>query len=336
MNIQHAIDSAQIRLNSRRMVKVKKHSSKIGMGLVKAVFLLGFSFIIMYPIISMISKAFMQQGDIFDNTVIWIPKHFTLDNLKMAASTMNYGKSFANSVFISGMCTILQTVMCMTVGYGFARYEFPLKNILFVLVLLTFLIPPQAMMIPLFLEFRKFDILGLVTLISGQPQSLLNTNWPYILLAATCQGLRNGLFIFMFRQSFRAMPREIEEAAWVDGAGAFRTYIGIMVPNATTMIATVALFGFVWQWNDSFYSGLFSPNDDILASAYSNFTTSLGLLSTETEGLFSSLAYDLSNQRIVSLLKNSAVFLIMTPLIMVYLVAQHWFVESVERSGLVG
>lgn len=336
MNIQHAIDATQLRLNSRRAMKARKHTSKIGMGLIKAVFLIGFSFIIMYPIISMVSKAFMQQGDIFDNTVIWIPKHFTLDNLKMAAETMNYGKSFANSVFISGMCTALQTVMCMTVGYGFARYDFPLKNILFVIVLLTFLIPPQAMMIPLFLEFRNFDVLGLISLIAGTPVSLLNTKWPYILLALTCQGLRNGLFIFMFRQSFRAMPREIEEAAWVDGAGAFRTYVRIMLPNATTMIATVALFGFVWQWNDSFYAGLFSPNADILSSQYSNFTTSLGLLSTEAEGIFSSLTYDLSNRRVISLLKNSAVFLIMTPLILVYLVAQRWFVESVERSGLVG
>jgi len=336
MNIQNAIDAAQLRLNSRRAMKVRKHTSNVGMGLVKAVFLLGFSFIILYPIISMISKAFMQQGDIFDNTVIWIPKHYTLDNLKMAAETMNYGKAFANSVFVSGMCTAIQTIMCMTVGYGFARYEFPLKNILFVIVLLTFLIPPQAMMIPLFLEFRSFDVLGIITLISGKPTSLLNTNWPYILLALTCQGLRNGLFIFMFRQSFRAMPREIEEAAWVDGAGAFLTYVRIMLPNATMMIATVALFGFVWQWNDSFYAGLFSPNADILSSAYSNFTTSLGLLSTESEGLVQSLAFDLGNQRVISLLKNSAVFLIMTPLITVYLVAQRWFVESVERSGLVG
>ena len=336
MNIQHAIDKAQLRLNSRRAMKVRKHSSKLGMGVVKAIFLLGFAFIILYPIISMVSKAFMQQGDIFDNTVIWIPKHFTLDNLKMAAETMNYGKAFANSVFVSGMCTAVQTIMCMTVGYGFARYEFPLKNLLFVIVLLTFLIPPQAMMIPLFLEFRSFDIMGIISLIWGEPTSLLNTNWPYILLAITCQGLRNGLFIFMFRQSFRAMPREIEEAAWVDGAGAFKTYVRIMLPNATMMIATVALFGFVWQWNDSFYAGLFSPNADILSSAYSNFTTSLGLLSTESEGMVQSLAFDLGNQRVISLLKNSAVFLIMTPLIAVYLIAQRWFVESVERSGLVG
>lgn len=336
MNIQKIIDSSQARMSSRKMMKARKVGGKTGAGLIKAVFLLGFSFIILYPIISMVSKAFMQQGDIFDNTVIWIPKHFTLDNLKMAASAMNYGKAFGNSVFISLSVTVIQTAMCMAVGYGFARYEFPLRNVLFIFVLLTFLIPPQIMMIPLFLEFRNFDIFGIFNLITGSPVQLLNTNVPYILLALGCQGLRNGLFIFMFRQSFRAMPREIEEAAWVDGAGAFKTFIRIMVPNAVTMISTVALFGFVWQWNDTFYSGLFSTNADVLSSAYSSFTVNLGLLSSDSESVFASMAYDFSNPRVVSLLKNSAVFLIMTPLIAVYLLAQRFFVESVERSGLVG
>lgn len=336
MDIQNIIDKTNAKLSTRKWVKLHKHSSKFGSGLVRAVFLLGFSFIILYPIISMISKAFMQQGDIFDNTVIWVPKHFTLDNLKMASAAMNYKTSFFNTTFISLLTTALQTVMCMTVGYGFARYNFPFKNLLFLLVILTFLIPPQILMIPLFLTFRNFDLFGLIPLIKGSAVSLLNTDWPYILLSLSCQGIRNGLFIFMFRQSFRAMPRETEEAAYVDGANAFCTYIRIMVPNAVTMIATVALFGFVWQWNDTFYSGLFSNNNNMLSSAYSNFTTTLGLISVETESSLSSMAFDLSNTMIVSLLKNAAVFLMMMPLIIVYLIAQRSFVESVERSGLVG
>ena len=283
MDIQNIINSTENAMNSRKMMRVRKVLSQIGKKIVRAVFLLGFSFIILYPIFAMVSKAFMQQGDIFDNTVIWIPKHFTLDNIKTAASAMNYKESFINSLIISVSSTFLQTVMCMSVGYGFARYEFPGRGVLFIFVLATFLIPPQVLMIPLFLEFRNFDFLGLVSLITGSPVSLLNTNWPYILLAATCQGIRNGLFIFMFRQCFRAMPRETEEAAMVDGAGAFRTFYRIMVPNAVTMIATVALFGFVWQWNDTFYSGLFSNNANTLSSAYSSFTTKLGLMATEAQ-----------------------------------------------------
>lgn len=336
MDIQSVIDKTNERMNTRKFVKLRKHSSNIGSELIRAVFLLGFSFIILYPIISMISKAFMQQGDIFDNTVIWVPKHFTLDNLKMAAKAMNYKTSFFNSVFISALVTVLQTSMCMMVGYGFARYDFPLKNALFLLVIVTFLIPPQILMIPLFLTFRNFDFFGILSLFKGSGISLLNTDWPYIMLAVTCQGIRNGLFVFMFRQCFRAMPRETEEAAYVDGAGSFCTFIRIMVPNAVTMIATVGLFSFVWQWNDTFYSGLFTNNSNTLSSAYSNFTTTLGLISVEAEGALQSLSFDLKNTMVVSLLKNAAVFLMMMPLIIVYLIAQRSFVESVERSGLVG
>lgn len=337
MTIQSTISSAQRLWNDRKMMKVRKVIRRIGGLLIRGVFLLGFSFIILYSIISMISRVFMQQGDLFDNTVVWIPKHFTLDNLRFAIEAMKYSTTLPNTVIVSVLCTLFQTVMCMLVGYGFARFEFPLKKLFFALVILTILIPPQALMIPMFLQFRNFDVFGLITLFYGQPVPLLETHWPYLLLSLGCQGIRNGLFIFMFRQSFRGMPKETEEAARVDGAGVLRTFAQIMVPNAITIITTVALFGFVWQWNDSFYTGLFSSGGSMLSTAYESFTQNLALLadSAEDTGL-GSMLYDLSNTRVVSLLKNSAVFLVMTPLMLVYALAQRAFVESVERSGLVG
>lgn len=337
MKVQSIINDSVALWNRHGILKVRNGAGKFGGMLVRGVFLLGFSFIILYPVLSMISKVFMQQGDLFDNTVMWIPKHFTMDNLKYAFKAMHYDATLLNTLLVSVLCTVFQTIMCMMVGYGFARFEFPLKRVLFVCVLLTFLIPPQALMLPMFLQFRNFDIFGLITLLRGEPLKLLETLWPYLLLSLTCQGVRNGLFIFMFRQSFRGMPRETEEAARVDGAGAIRTFWQIMVPNAVTIITTVALFGFVWQWNDSFYSGLFSSGGSMLSTAYESFTHNLSLIaSTAGENGMESMIYDLSNTRVLSLLKNSAVFLVMMPLILVYVFAQRAFVESVERSGLVG
>lgn len=337
MKVQSVIDGTLVFWNRHGTLRLRKGVRRLGSLLIRSVFLLGFSFVILYPVISMISKVFMQQGDLFDNTVVWLPKHYTLDNLRYAVSAMNYGTTLPNTLVVSVLCTVFQTAMCMMVGYGFARFEFPFKRLLFVCVLLTFLIPPQALMLPIFLQFRNFDIFGLFTLIRGEPLQLLETMWPYVLLSLTCQGIRNGLFIFMFRQSFRGMPRETEEAARVDGAGAMRTFLQIMVPNAITIITTVALFGFVWQWNDTFYSGLFSSGGSMLSTAYESFTQNLSMLaSAGEEGGVSSMVFDLSNSRIVSLLRNAAVFLVMMPLILVYAVAQRAFVESVERSGLVG
>lgn len=118
--------------------------------------------------------------------------------------------------------TGLQTFVCLMVGYGFGRYEIPCRNLLFALVIFTIVVPPQLYMSSMYLHFKDFDILGLIRLIRGEPLHLVNTYAPLYLLSLTASGIKNGLFIYIFRQNFRNMPGEIEEAAFVDGAGHFR------------------------------------------------------------------------------------------------------------------
>ena len=153
------------RINSPKSIhlrqKIDRESKSWLWKLIRAVFVIGFCFVILYPVLTMISKSFMHQSDIYDNTVIWIPKHFTLGNLKFAWDGMDYVKSFFNSFLLTLLVTLFQTVSCMVAGYGFARFDFPFKRLFFVFVVFTIIIPPQQLMIPLYLHFKNFDFFGL-------------------------------------------------------------------------------------------------------------------------------------------------------------------------------
>ena len=107
------------------------------------------------------------------------------------------------------------------------------------------------------MRFKGFDVFGLFQAVSGEPIHLLNSYWPFFLLSATGMGIKNGIFIYLFNQFFGGMPKEIEDAAMVDGAGSFKIFCKVMLPNAVTIIVTVLLFSVVWQYNDIMYSQLF-------------------------------------------------------------------------------
>ena len=303
--------------------------------LARAVFVIGFCFIILYPVINMISRAFMSTVDLYDNTILWIPKHVTLDNFKVVISVMAYGKSLFNSTWLTLAVTLLQTVSCLMAGYGFARYDFRFKNLLFACVILTLIIPPQLIMLSTYMHFRFFDFFGIIKLITGSNgMNLLDTPLPSLLLAATANGIKNGLFIFLFRQFFRGMPKETEEAAIVDGAGAFRTFSQIMVPGAMTCIVTVVLFSVVWQWNDEFYSSMFFKDFKVLPLMYKKLVTMGSTEILNVDPLLSK--YNLYDPTIRSNFGSTGVLMIILPLLLFFLVMQRYFVESIERSGLVG
>lgn len=320
-----------------RQDKLKAKLLRTGIAILRTVLLAGFSYIILHPIILMISRAFMEQQDVFDNSVLWIPRHFTLDNLKVAATTMKYLESLKNSMFYSVLSTLLQVVPCMMAGYAFARFDFKGKGILFAVVILTILVPPQQFMTPLYLHLSRFDVFGIVKYFNnGQTINLTATSIPYYLLSLTGFGLRNGLFIFLFRQSFRGIPRETEEAAMIDGAGQFRIFWQIILPSSVTILVTVMLFSFVWQYNDTYYSGILLSGVRTLPKAYGLFDSTItgwdgGLAVSTTLS-----QYVLDDPKVLSLLRNSAMLLILTPLLVVYGFAQRYFIQSIERSGLVG
>lgn len=296
------------------------------------ILVIGICFVILYPLIVKFSVSIMEERDLYDITVRYVPKHFTMENYKTAWKYMKYPQAFWNSLKLSLLTSIMQLASCTLIGYGFARFDFPLKNLFFALVILALVVPPQTIMIPLFLHFRFFDVFGLISKISGETINLLDTYWPFVLMSATGMGFKSGLYIYMLRQYFRGAPKELEEAAYVDGASSFRTFFEIMLPGAIPMMVTVFLFSFVWQWTDTFYSTLFLEKVWVLPSALNSLAPTVSYhYSSDRLGMMVQLSPGYT-----SMLNNTGSILVIIPLALIYIFAQRYFVESIERSGITG
>lgn len=297
--------------------------------ILRAVLLFGLCFLILQPLFNKISLSFMQEKDLYDPTIIVLPRNFTLGNYKLVNSLISFWKALFNSIGISTLSSILQVISCTIVGYGFARFKFPFKNVWFACVLLVIIIPPQTIMSSLYLNFRFFDVFGLFKLVTGSTINLQNSIIPYMLLCLTCMGLKSGLYIFLIRQYFRGVPKELEEAAYVDGCGNFSTFLRIMLPDARPILTSCFLFAFVWQWTDSFYSKMFLGKTALLANKLPAITSLLAEYLTVINGVGSkpSIAY---GQMMIS----TGMIMAIIPLLIIYIVAQRGFVESLSQTGL--
>ena len=269
----------------------------------------------------------MAEADLYDSTVVYIPKNFTLDNFKMANKLMKYKEVFTDTVVLALVIAVFQTISCTLVGYGFARFKFRGKNIWFALVIATLMVPPQIILTPLYIHFRYFDVLGIFEALTGSSIKLIDTFWPMIFMAIGCMGLKNGLYIYLTRQFFRGMPKELEEAAYVDGAGLLRTFFTVMLPGAVPMMVTCFMFSFVWQWTDTFYTSNFLQSRKVLASQLSSLGAQIAGYVRATTGGEPTPAY-------ADAIYNTGVLMVIVPLLIIYLFTQRYFVESMATSGI--
>lgn len=277
--------------------------------------LFGLCFVILYPLLFMVSCAFRERSDMNDPTVMWIPRHFTLNAVKETASAMNLGKTLVNTLLINVGCSLFQVVTTAVTGYGFARFRFKGKNFLFGIVILMILVPPQVILLP---QYNLFKSLGLI-----------NTAWTMYLPAMTANGLRAGIMIFIFRQFFRGLPRELEDAAYLDGCGPLRTFFVIMVPNALSSFLTVFLFAVVWYWNDYYICNSFFSSNQTLALTIKNIQPVLNA------ALFNDASLRVSAREYV-VWTQAACLMSISPMLLMYALLQKHFTEGIERSGLVG
>ncbi len=293
------------------------------------ILLFGMCFLILQPLLTKISVSFMTQDDLYNPVVITIPENFTTENYILCNELLTYTKTLVNSIIISLTIAIVQITVTTLVGYGFARFNFPLKKFWFACVMLVVLIPPQTIASSLHLSFRFFDILGIIKLVTGNTINLRGSVIPYFLMSLGCMGLKNGLYIYMIRQFFRNIPKELEEAAYVDGCGTLMTFIRIMLPDAKPILTSCFLFSFVWQWTDGFYSKMFLGNIKLLSTSLARLTDTLGAYLMRITGIQTSVSVAYSN----CILSTGTLMMIM-PLIVLYLFAQKGFVESLSSSGI--
>ncbi len=309
----------------RNMLVRKKKFQTVAMTILRTVLLFGLCFVILFPTIQQLSMALRAPEDVNNPAVIWIPENWSLMNLRIAAVVLDYGKAAVNTFRLSAISMLLQLASTALAGYAFSRLKFKGSNILFLLVILTIVIPPQALSLAQYFYFRNLDLLG--------------NEASIYLMSGLGMGIRSGIFIYIFRQFFRGLPKELEESAIIDGAGVFRTFWSVMLPNARGALVTVGLFAFVWQWNDAYYVKIFEVSTV-------EFPLLTMRLINAAEGMYQALFYtgglDLIGQDVwenplfLALISNVAALLMMLPLLIMYLFVQKQFVESIERTGIVG
>ena len=295
---------------------------------VRTLLMVSLAFIILYPVIYMLSMAFRTGADIYDPTVIWIPHELTMDNVKSAIEALDYWNSLKNTIYLAAISTVIQLFICSSVGYGFGRFNFRGKNLLMVILVFTIVVPAQLIALPTYFSFQSLDFFGVIRLITGSPSqiNLLDKSYLFFVLAFFGQGIRSGLFIMIFKQFYQSMPIELEDAATVDGAGFMRTYFRIMLPNASTVTLISFLFSFVWYWNDYYVTNIYLNNFRSLSLVLSNIRLAF-------ENSMGTAAFD--PYYMVSI-EQAGCLLLIVPLIILYLFTQKYFTESIERTGIVG
>ena len=295
------------------------------MGLFRFVIILGVCYVIMGPVLGIIANSFFSNKDAYNPMVYLIPQNPTLERYQMAIKIMDYVPTMLKSLLYSFSLMLMQILTCSMVGYGFARFKFPLKSLLFGCVVVMIVIPTHTIMLPLYMTFRNFDPLGIVSAITGAPINLMGTPFPMILMTILGCGLRSGLYIYIFNQFFRGLPKEIEEAALVDGAGTWYTYFFIMLRHAMPPVITVAVFSLVWQYNDTFYAKLFHlPQSQSIGTRISSLVANIAN------------QYQIMDKTIQTLYLDAGIVLMMIPVVLIYVILQKQFIEGVERSGIVG
>ncbi len=304
------------------------YAGRVVFSIMRAFFLICISFVILYPLIYMLSMAIRDAKDFYDVTVVWIPKNFTWSHFQFAISKLKLWSPMLNTIIISAGSTIGQLFVCAMTGYGFARFKFKGNGILFIFVIITIMMPTQMIQIPSYLIMMDMDFFNIIEAINGVGSgvTLIDSYLAFLLPAFLGQGMRSGLFVLIFRMFFMTMPVELEEAARIDGCGYFKTFIRVMLPNAKTSLFICGLFSLVWYWSDYYGPYMYLSGKRTLAVALMSIGGTLEKI----------LPIDQRNNYYKIPIQNATLLFGLLPLLLVFIFTQKFFRQGLERSGIVG
>ena len=322
----------------------KKQVSNFSFNLISIILILGLCFVILYPFLQLVPTVLSALEDLGNPNVIWIPEEWsTLSFTAAARMTMGEGvMTMAKSIGFALVLMVVQVFVSAMTGYTMARVKYKwLSPLMFMMVILVFLTPRQSLLLAQYIYFSNFDAMGVMrilhniwpsipdeTILIGNPSAL------YI-MAALGNGVNQSLMILIFSQFFKNIPKELEEAALIDGCGFYRTYFKIMVPNAIPAIVIVAILSFVWNYGDTYYTRYFDPDGAHLASklATTFIDANKFILLDRVRAWY---GVPVTTDMTFDTLKQAGVLIFLAPLVLLYLFAQRWLVENLENSGLVG
>lgn len=311
--------------------KTKRAVSSFLVSLFRYALLISISYVVLYPLIYMISNSVKGLVDWSDPNIFWIPKHFTGLWYDWAFQALDFFNALKNTVLFEMIAAFLEIISCSLVAYGLARFKFRGKNILMFMLILTILVPDQMIIIPKMMNFSNLDFFGIISLINdatgaGIKINILNTGFVFYLPSLFAIGLRSGIIIYIYIQFYKGLPRELEEAAWIDGAGLFRTYTKIALPSSGVVITTVSIFSIIWHWNDYY-----------LAIMYLNAAKAMPLAVrlSNVENVMSTLFNVWNGDRMVAT-QCACCILFIAPMLLMYIFLQRKFVKSIDRVGITG
>lgn len=259
-------------------------------------FLIGFIFV--FPVYWMVRSSFITVGDLYANPPIIIPTRITLDNYFSALNTIDFWNQLKNSLTITVLWVVGSVVSSSMVAYAFSRIRFKFKNLWFTLILSTMMLPSAVTLIPVYMMWYQVGA--------------LNTFIPLTVPAFFGGG---AYFIFMLRQFFNTIPRELDEAAKIDGAGYWCIFLRILIPLVKPALIVVGLFSFVNSWNEFFNAIIYLTNPD---------------LHTLTLGLYMFKGVYQSNYGAVMALAT----IVVIPSLIFFLIGNKYFVEGIALSGI--
>ena len=299
---------------------------------VRTIFLVSFAYILLYPVLYMMSNAFRTAVDYIDPSVVWLPKTITFQNFFDAFKALKYMTSLKNTFILEVVSALIEVFTCSVYAYGLSRFKFRFKGVLVFLLILTILLPDVMLLIPRIMNFKHLDLLGILGAIGNLTgtelrPNIVGTPLTFYLPSLFGVGLKGGIFIFIYMQFFSGLPNELEEAAWIDGAGPMRTFLQIVIPSSGVVFLTVFIFSIIWHWNDYYLALMYTLDDNRpLAVVLSNISNEV----------FNTFGEHSGASPLIFGVPPAACLLFLLPPLVMYLFLQRFFIQSIDRVGIVG
>lgn len=317
-------------MNSTRKSKksfgypLAKYGGKIG----RIVMLSAIGYLVIFPLIYIISNS-LKTPEAFKNPlVVWLTTSVSFDSYKLAFQALDYSKSIVSTVVYEIVSALLEVASCAVAAYGLSRFDFKGKKIFMAFLLLMIIVPEQMIVLPNTVSYSDFSFFGITTAVNkifgtNIRLNILDTVLPFWMPSIFGVGLKSGILIYIYMQFFKGLPKELEEAAWIDGAGPYRTFLSIALPSSSVVIFTVLVFSVIWHWNDYSYAVMYVNENFTTAVKLSDIVTTL-----QGMGYYNS---DVANGIILA-----ACFIFIFPVLLLYIAVQNKFIKSIDRVGITG
>ena len=295
----------------------------------RLIILLAVSYIIIYPLLYMLSSALKTASAFQDPGVLWIPKVLTSTNFKNAIEAMNFKNALFSTLRLEVVSAVIETAACAVTAYGLARFNFPGKKLITVMLVFLIVVPSQMLVIPMTVNFSQLDFFGILKAlgtVTGKElrPNILDTSWCFYLPSLFSVGLRSGILIYIYHQFFLGLPKELEEAAWIDGSAPPRTFLCIALPSSTVAVITVFVLSLVWHWNDYYLAVMYTSENFPLAVSLASLPQKLSLLGIWPGNILNT----------TGVMAGCVMFV--TPILLFYLILQRKFIKSIDRVGITG